>query len=126
MRNILGKSFNDDSPLFLQIKARVEEQILQGVLKEEDQIPSTTQIVAHYKINHITVAKGINILVDMGIIYKKRGLGMFVAAGAREKILAERAENFVTDFIEPLVGEAKNLSIPKDQLIEQIEEVFKK
>lgn len=123
---ILGKNFNDDgnTPLFLQIKERIEEYIVQGVLAEEEQIPSTTQIVAQYKINHITVSKGINLLVDQGIIYKKRGVGMFVVAGAKAILLEQRANSFSQDYVEPLIKEAKNLNIKKDDVIKIIEEGF--
>lgn len=120
---MLGKSFDESSPLFLQIKARIEEQVMQGILEEEAQIPSTTQIVQFYKINHITVAKGIKLLVDEGIIYKKRGIGMFVAKGARQKLKTARKSTFVTKFVVPLVREAHNIGIESGELLEIVKEV---
>lgn len=121
---MLGKPFHDDTPLFLQIKERIEEQILQDHLLADAQIPSTTQIVAHYKINHITVTKGINLLVDAGIVYKKRGVGMFVATDAKAKLLAQRASEFGENYVVPLVHEAKNLNLTRTHVIELIEKEF--
>jgi len=121
---VLGKSFDENSPLFIQIKNRIEAQIMKGILKEDKQIPSTTQIVQFYKINHITVSKGINLLVDEGIIYKKRGVGMFVSKGARVKLKSRRKSAFIKNFIEPLINETQNLDIKNDELIEIIEELL--
>ena len=115
-------TFDDKSPIFLQIKKWIEEQILQGILKEEDQIPSTTQIVQFYKINHITVSKGINLLVDEGIIYKKRGVGMFVCPGAMELLKNLRRSEFTKNFVKPMVKEAKNLNIENENLLEIVKE----
>lgn len=70
----MSPSFDDKKPIFLQIKELIEDQIVNDQLKEHEQIPSTTQLVQFYKINHLTIAKGINLLVDAGILYKKRGL----------------------------------------------------
>lgn len=113
---MLGNAFDDNRPIFLQIKERVEDQIINGELQEEDQIPSTTQLVQFYKINHITVSKGINLLVDSGIIYKKRGVGMFVAIGAREKLILERRDVFLDQYVLPLIQEAEKLGISEDEL----------
>ena len=124
MNLVLGKSFDENSPLFIQIKNRIEAQIMKGILKEDKQIPSTTQIVQFYKINHITVSKGINLLVDEGIIYKKRGVGMFVSKGARVKLKSRRKSAFIKNFIEPLINETQNLDIKNDELIEIIEELL--
>jgi len=113
-------SFDESKPIYMQIKERIEDQIVSGQLQEEDQIPSTTQLVNFYKINHLTISKGISLLVDEGIIYKKRGVGMFVAPGAKEKLLATRKESFVSQYIDPLLREAKNLGISEDDLIQLI------
>lgn len=112
--------FDETRPIYLQIKERIEEQIVSGQLAEEEQIPSTTQLVNFYKINHLTISKGIGMLVEDGIIYKKRGVGMFVAKGAREKLLEQRKEMFVEQYIDPLLREADNLGITKEDLIQMI------
>src|SRR5690625_6580890 len=89
MKNI----FHSDKPIYVQVREQIEDQIINKQLNEDDQAPSTNQLVNYLKINHATVSKGINQLVDEGILYKKRGVGMFVATGAREKLLEKRRES---------------------------------
>lgn len=112
--------FDDTKPIYLQIKERIEEQIVSDHLKEEEQIPSTTQFVNFYKINHLTVSKGIHLLVEDGTIYKKRGVGMFVAKGAKERLLFRRKESFVAQYIEPLLKEADHLGMTVEELVQLI------
>lgn len=118
---MLGKSFDDNMPLFLQIKARIEDQIINGALAEDTQVPSTTQIVAFYKINHITVSKGVNLLVDEGILYKKRGVGIFVSKGAKKILMEKRQQSFLTQYLKPMLTEAKKLGIDIKVIFEMIE-----
>jgi len=122
---MLGKSFDDNSPLFLQIKERIEDQIINGALATDEQVPSTTQIVQFYKINHITVSKGVNLLVDEGILYKKRGVGMFVNKGAKKMLTEKRKENFLTQYLKPMLTEAKKIGINIKSLIKMMEEEVK-
>lgn len=119
---MLGKSFNDNSPLFLQIKERIEDQIINGVLIADEQVPSTTQIVGFYKINHITVSKGVNLLVDEGILYKKRGVGIFVNKGAKNMLIEKRQESFVTQYLKPMLIEARKLGIDIEALIKMMKQ----
>jgi len=112
--------FDESRPIYMQIKDRLEEQIVTGQLQEDEQIPSTTQLVHFYKINHLTISKGIHMLVEDGIIYKKRGVGMFVAKGARQKLLQRRKDRFVAQYIEPLLREADNLGMTKEDVIDLI------
>lgn len=111
---------NDNDPIFMQISKAIEDEILSDGIKEEDKIPSTTELSKLYKINPATVLKGINILVDQDIIYKKRGIGMFVNKGAKTIIKNARKENFKNIHIKELIQEAKKLSIEKDELLEMI------
>ncbi|MCK9190225.1 MAG: GntR family transcriptional regulator [Sphaerochaetaceae bacterium] len=113
-------SANSGVPIFMQIANSIEEDILIGVYGDEMQIPSTTEISVGYKINPATVLKGINILVDQKILYKKRGVGMFVSTGARELIKEKRSESFYSDFVKPMVNEAKRLSFSKRYIIDMI------
>lgn len=115
--------FDDKKPIFLQIKDRIEDQIVKDQLKEQDQIPSTTQLVNFYKINHITIAKGINLLVEAGIIYKKRGVGMFVAEGAKQKLLEQRKEMFANEYILPMMEEAEKLGILEHEITALIKQI---
>ena len=109
-------------PLFLQIAERVEDSIVDGSLAEEAQAPSTNELAAFYRINPATAAKGVNMLVDKGVLYKRRGIGMFVAPGARALLRAERRAAFADRFVEPLLAEARTLGLEPDDLTELIRE----
>src|SRR5690554_5968251 len=113
MKNV----FNANKPIYIQIREQIEDQILNKQLNEDDQAPSTNQIVHYYKINHATVTKGVNQLVEEEILYKKRGIGMFVAEGARKKILEKRRQSFIKDYIITLVQEANKLEITNDEIL---------
>lgn len=113
--------FSNEKSIYLQIAESIEDDIVKGIIEEETQIPSTNQMAVIYKINPATAGKGINMLVDRGILYKKRGIGMFVKAGARELILKERKNSFYDKFIVTLLEEAKNLGIEIHEIIEMIE-----
>ena len=109
-----------NKPIFLQIREKIEDQIVNKQLEEGDQAPSTNQLVKFYNINHATVSKGVNQLVEEGILYKKRGIGMFVAEGAREKLLIKRREVFTDEYVLPLILEAGKIGITSDEIIELI------
>jgi GntR family transcriptional regulator len=113
--------FNNDVPIYMQIAKEIEDSVLKGIFKEETVIPSTTEISVKYKINPATVAKGFNLLVDDGIIYKKRGVGMFVVTGSKEKLIKKRKENFYESYIVSLIEEAKKLDISSSDIIKMIQ-----
>lgn len=115
---------DDSQPLFAQIALAIEEQIISGALPEESQAPSTNELAVFYRINPATAAKGINLLVDRDILYKRRGIGMFVKPGARTRLLAMRQAAFRDTFVRPLVTEAKALDLSSPQVIGLIEEEF--
>ncbi len=119
-------SFDDASPLFLQIAEQVEDSIVEGSLAEETQAPSTNELAAFYRINPATAAKGLNLLVDKGVLYKRRGIGMFVARGARAALLAERRAAFVTRYLEPVIAEAARLGLSTNDLTALLVERAKK
>ena len=102
--------------LFLQIAESIEDQIVEGSLAEESQAPSTNELAAFYRINPATAAKGVSMLVDQGVLYKRRGIGMFVASGARERVLAVRRGAFADRYLEPLLAEARTLGLSPDDL----------
>lgn len=111
----------DQRPIFIQIAEGIEDAILAGAYPEESQIPSTTEISVRYNINPATALKGVNILVETGIIYKKRGLGMFVKAGAVNKLREKRKDQFYENYILKLTAEAKRLGISPQEIISMIE-----
>lgn len=108
--------------LFLQIAESIEDQIVDGSLAEESQAPSTNELAAFYRINPATAAKGVSMLVDQGVLYKRRGIGMFVAAGARDRVLAVRRGAFSDRYLEPLLAEAQRLGLGPDDLVALIHE----
>lgn len=111
---------DDSRPLFLQIAEQIENDIIDGGLPEEAQAPSTNEFAAFHRINPATALKGITLLVDAGVLYKKRGIGMFVATGARQKLIDTRRESFSTQFVRPLLAEAAKLGISGDQLADMV------
>lgn len=117
-------NFQDERPIFIQIAEQIEDAILSGAFPEETQIPSTTEISVSYKINPATALKGINMLVDSGIVYKKRGVGMFVATGAVNLLLEKRKKEFAEKYIDSLVKEAKRLKLTREDIFSMIERGF--
>lgn len=108
--------------LFLQIAESVEESIIDGSLPEDTRAPSTNELAAFYRINPATAAKGVNMLVEKGVLVKRRGIGMFVAVGARDHLLTERRAAFADRFIQPLLAEARNLGLGPDDLARLVRE----
>ena len=113
--------YKDEGPIYIQLAERIEDAILSGAFEEESQIPSTTEISVSDKINPATALKGIRLLVDQGIIYKKRGLGMFVSPGAAEKIAGKRKQQFFEQYIERLIAEARKLRLSREEILAMIE-----
>jgi len=111
---------NDSQPIFQQIIETIESDIITGVYQIDDLIISTTQISKVYSVNPTTAVKAISKMTDAGILYKKRGIGMCVAEGAREKITARRRDIFLNQTIGALLAEAKTLGISMDELISVI------
>lgn len=112
---------NIDKPIFIQIAEQLEDSIFTEIFPEETKIPSTNEISALLNINPHTVLKGMNMLVDEEIIYKKRGLGMFVREGAVERIRKKRQGQFYNQYIATLIEEACKLQMTKDEIITLIE-----
>ena len=110
-----------EKPIFIQIAEQLEDSIFTEIFPEETKIPSTNEISALLNINPHTVLKGMNMLVDEDIIYKKRGLGMFVKEGAVEKIRRKRQGLFYTQYVAALIEEAQKLQMTKDEIITLIE-----
>jgi GntR family transcriptional regulator len=113
---------DEGAPLFVQIAERLADEIADGTLVEGERVPSTNELAAYYRINPATAAKGISMLTDEGLVEKRRGIGMFVAAGARSRLLAERHKRFAERYVEPLVAEASRLGIDADELVALIRE----
>ena len=113
---------DDGAPIFSQVAERLTEEIAEGALAEGDRVPSSNELAAFYRINPATAAKGINVLADDGLLEKRRGIGMFVAAGARQRLLAQRREQFVERYVRPLLAEATRLGMDSGELMTAIKE----
>ena len=114
--------FDGREPIYVQIAESIRAEILSGALKEGDQVMSTTQYATTYRINPATAAKGVNVLVERGILVKRRGIGMFVAPGARAQLIAERRGAFADRYIDPLLAEASALGLDADDLAQLLRE----
>ena len=114
---------DEGTPLFVQVADRLAGQIADGGLAEGARVPSTNELAAFYRINPATAAKGINVLADGGLLEKRRGIGMFVATGARKRLLARRRAEFTQRYVEPLLTEAARLGVDADELFALIKEV---
>lgn len=112
--------FDDGSPIYRQIADQIRDDIVTGALGPDDQVMSTNQYAAFHRINPATAAKAFQRLVDEGLLYKKRGIGMFVAPGAPERLRADRRARFFDEVIAPVIVEAERLGIPLDEVAEAI------
>ncbi|MEL4319166.1 GntR family transcriptional regulator [Leifsonia sp. YIM 134122] len=107
---------DDSRPIFIQIAEQVENDIIDGVLAENAQIPSINEFAAFHRINPATALKGVNRLVDTGIVVKRRGIGMFVMEGARARLVEQRRAEFAAQYVRPLIIEARKLGIDVESL----------
>ena len=108
---------DEGTPLFTQVAERLAAEIADGGLAEGERVPSTNELAAFYRINPATAAKGINLLADDGLLEKRRGIGMFVADGARQRLLGQRREQFTQRYVRPLLTEATRLGIGTGELV---------
>ncbi len=115
--------FDERSPIYYQIAESIKNDILSGELQAEDQVMSTNQYAAHFRINPATAAKGFQQLVDEGVLYKRRGIGMFVSPTARSTLLEEHRQRFFADVVEPMVDEARVIGIPLSDVVQRITEL---
>ncbi|MBR4099279.1 MAG: GntR family transcriptional regulator [Clostridium sp.] len=117
-------TLNDQALIYLQIAQLLEDDILRGVYREEEQVPSTNELSRAYHINPATAAKGLNLLTGEGILYKKRGLGMFVAPGAARAVREKRKAAFYDGYVKPLVKEGASLSLTEEELLTMVRQAM--
>ena len=118
------KVFKDDVPIYLQLRQQIEEQILARALREEESVKSLRVLAQEYKINPLTAANAINLLVDEGILYQKRGIGVFVSTGARDQIIKSRRGRFIEDTLVPAMQLAKRLEITEEEVIKKVRVIY--
>ena len=107
---------DEGKPIFVQIAEQLEDDIIDGIYPAETQVPSTNEFAAFHRINPATAAKGVNQLVADGILYKKRGIGMFVSAGAHAKLADRRRDQFAEQYVQPMLTEARKLGLGIDEI----------
>lgn len=117
----MNEILTQEKSIYLQIAEMIETDILRDILLEEERVPSTNELAKLYAINPATAAKGVNILVDEGVLYKKRGIGMFVSAGAKEAILSRRKNEFYDNYVKKLLEEAARIGLGKEEVIQLIQ-----
>ena len=117
----MNEILTQEKSIYLQIAEMIETDILRDILLEEERVPSTNEMAKLYAINPATAAKGVNILVDEGVLYKKRGIGMFVSAGAKEAILSRRKNEFYDNYVKKLLEEAASIGLGKEEVIQLIQ-----
>jgi GntR family transcriptional regulator len=115
--------FDNRSPIYRQIADRIRVDVLNGVLVGDEQVMSTNQYAAFYRINPATAAKAFQELVDEGILYKKRGVGMFVDPRARDLLREQHRERFFADVVGPMAVEARAIGIPLVDVIAHLTEL---
>lgn len=113
--------FDERSPIYRQIAERIRSEVLSGAMGEDEQVMSTTQYATHFRINPATAAKAFAELVDEGVLYKRRGVGMFVAAGARERLRAQHRARFFDEVVDPMIDEAMAIGVGLDEVIDRIQ-----
>ncbi len=111
---------DEGGPIFSQVAEKLADEIADGRLSEGDRVPSSNELASFYRINPATAAKGLNVLIAGGLLEKRRGIGMFVAEGARARLIEERRRLFLQRFIEPMVEEAGRLGLDADSLGDMI------
>lgn len=116
----MERILTEEKNIYIQIKEMIEKQILRGELLEGEQVPSTNMLAKQYSINPNTAGKGIKMLTEEGVLYKRRGIGMFVAQGAKQNIIRKRKGEFYNSYVKSLLEEAGILGITKEDLIEMI------
>lgn len=118
--------FDDRSPIYQQIARRIKDDVLSGVLEADVPVMSTNQYAAFYRINPATAAKAFQLLVDEGVLYKRRGIGMFVSANARELLLGEHRQRFFGEVVDPMIREARTIGVPLRDIVQRIEAAEKR
>ena len=114
----MSRHFEDSTPIYLQIAEEVRTQILSGDLSDGDRLTSTTEYATQYRINPATANKAITLLVDEGLAVKRRGISMFVAHGAYERLRDERARTYVDTTLGPALHTGRVLGLSDDDLVE--------
>lgn len=122
---MMQEPWRDDQPIYRQLHDKILGLILKGTLKEGEALPSVRQVSSDYQINHLTVAKAYQELVDAGLVERRRGLGMFVLPGAQQKVSTSEREKFISQELPHLIARARQLGIHESELTKAIRQMMK-
>src|SRR6476646_4664743 len=114
----MDREWNDSQPIYRQLRDRVIAMILDGVLKEGDPLPSVRNVAAEYLVNPLTVLKGYQLLVDEQLVEKRRGLGMFINAGARNLLLQGERQKFLAEQWPAIHATIQRLGLTPEELLD--------
>lgn len=114
-------TWNDNTPIYQQLRDRIVSMIIQGELSEGEAVPSVRQVSSDYRINHLTAAKAYQELMAEGLLEKRRGIGMFVLEGAQQKLLEKEREKFLNSEFPELLRRIRRLGITRQQISGMIE-----
>lgn len=117
----MDPKWNEDVPIYRQLRDRVVAMILEGVLGDGDALPSVRNVAAEYRLNPLTVLKGYQELVDEGLVEKKRGRGMFVTEGSRDQLLKDERARFLDKEWPLVLGTIKRLGLDATDLLKEID-----
>jgi len=118
------KLLNDDLPIYLQLRKHIEERILNRHIQEEEAVHSIRNLAREYQINPVTVGNALSALMEEGILFKKRGVGIFVSPQARSLIISLRSKSFISEKLEPILRSAKQLELSKDSIINLLNTIY--
>ncbi|WP_246020886.1 GntR family transcriptional regulator [Arthrobacter echini] len=116
--------FTEDSPIYQQLATQIADDVVAGTYPEDAAVPSSNEFATFLHMNPATAGKALNVLVEQGILYKKRGVGMFVSPGARSQLLKQRRTDFPQQYVRPLIREARAVGIDPVELAEMIKEEY--
>lgn len=114
--------FDGRDPIYRQIADQIRQDVVEGNLREDEQVMSTTQYATNFRINPATAAKAFAELIDEGVLFQKRGLGTFVMPGARERLLKRRRERFFSDVLQPVLDEARRIGVPVSAIHDYVQD----
>jgi len=117
--------FDETMPIYLQIKEEIENAIISGALKEDDVIPSIRLLAQQYRLNPQTISNAVSELLHEGYLYKKRGIGMFVQSGSREKLKKYRSDEYRNNDLKKIIIKGRSLGLKRDDLVSIIDSLYK-
>jgi DNA-binding transcriptional regulator YhcF (GntR family) len=117
--------FDEQTPIYLQMRQEIEKAIIRGRIREDEMVPSTRILSKTYQINQKTAVNALSDLLNENILYKKRGIGIFVSPGSREKLRQRKLKEYREEELISTINKGKELGIEKDEIIEVVAQIYK-